>query len=255
MKEPPFFRDLGPDLPPMSDITGARVLALLGDSITTDHISPVGTITASSAAGQYLQELGVAPTDFNSFAARRVNHDVMIRGAFANIRIRNEMADGREGGWTRDADSGEIIPIHVAAEAYRQAGLPLVVVAGRDYGVGSSRDWAAKGTTLLGIRAVIAEGFERIHRSNLIGFGVLPLQFEPGVTRKTLALDGSEIFNIGGLTQGLEPRRSLPCSITRADGSVTEIALICRLDTGVELDYYKNGGSLHHVLRSAMGHA
>lgn len=255
MKEPPFFRDLGPDLPPLSDITGARILAILGDSITTDHISPVGTITPSSAAGQYLQELGVAPADFNSFAARRVNHDVMIRGAFANIRIRNEMAGGREGGWTRDGDSGEIVPIHVAAERHRAAGAPLVVVAGKDYGVGSSRDWAAKGTTLLGIRAIIAEGFERIHRSNLIGFGVLPLQFPPGVTRQSLALDGSETFDIGGLSEGLEPRRHLPCRITRADGSVDELELICRLDTGVELDYYRNGGSLHYVLRNAMGHA
>lgn len=255
MKEPPFFQNLGSDLPPVTDITSARVLAMLGDSITTDHISPVGTITASSAAGQYLQELGVAPADFNSFAARRVNHDVMIRGAFANIRIRNEMADGREGGWTRDAHSGEIVPIHAAAEGYRKAGVPLVVIAGKDYGVGSSRDWAAKGTTLLGIRAIIAEGFERIHRSNLIGFGVLPLQFMPGVTRQTLALDGSETFDILGLAEGLEPRRRLPCTITRTDGSVTEIELICRLDTGVELDYYRNGGSLHYVLRGAMGHA
>jgi aconitate hydratase len=255
MKEPPFFEGLGPNLPPVTDIKGARVLAMLGDSITTDHISPVGTITPSSAAGQYLQELGVAPADFNSFAARRVNHEVMIRGAFANIRIRNEMADGREGGWTRDADSGDIVPIHVAAEGYRQAGVPLVVVAGKDYGVGSSRDWAAKGTTLLGIRAIIAEGFERIHRSNLIGFGVLPLQFMPGVTCQSLKLDGSETFDIGGLAEGLEPRRHLPCRITRADGSVTDIELICRLDTAVELDYYRNGGSLHYVLRGAMGHA
>ncbi|GAA5066211.1 aconitate hydratase AcnA [Roseibacterium beibuensis] len=255
MKEPPFFEDFGPDLPPVTDIRGARVLAMFGDSITTDHISPVGTITPSSAAGQYLQELGVAPADFNSFAARRVNHEVMIRGAFANIRIRNEMADGREGGWTRDADSGEFVPIHVAAEGYRQAGVPLVVIAGKDYGVGSSRDWAAKGTTLLGIRAIIAEGFERIHRSNLIGFGVLPLQFMPGVTRQSLKLDGSEAFDIGGLAEGLEPRRHLPCRITRADGSVTDIELICRLDTAVELDYYRNGGSLHYVLRGAMGHA
>ncbi len=254
MKEPPFFEGLGPDLSPVTDIRGARVLAMLGDSITTDHISPVGTITPSSAAGQYLQELGVPPADFNSFAARRVNHEVMIRGAFANIRIRNEMADGREGGWTRAVDSDEIVPIHVAAEIYRQAGVPLVVVAGNDYGVGSSRDWAAKGTTLLGIRAIIAEGFERIHRSNLIGFGVLPLQLMPGVNRQTLALDGSETFDVGGLADGLEPRRHLPCRITRADGSVTEIELICRLDTGVELDYYRNGGSLHYVLRGAMGH-
>ena len=255
MKEPPFFRNIGPTLTDMQDIEGARVLALLGDSITTDHISPVGTITASSAAGQYLQELGIEPKDFNSFAARRVNHEVMIRGAFANIRIRNEMADGREGGWTRDPDSEEIVPIHVAAERQREKGVPLVVVAGKDYGVGSSRDWAAKGTTLLGVRAIIAEGFERIHRSNLIGFGVMPLQFTDGVTWQTLGLDGSETFDIGGIAEGLEPRRLLPCRITRADGSVTETDLVCRLDTAVELDYYRNGGSLHYVLRNAMGHA
>jgi aconitate hydratase len=255
MKEPPFFAGIGPHLPPIANISGARVLALLGDGITTDHISPVGTITQTSAAGQYLQDLGIAPAGFNSFAARRVNHEVMIRGAFANIRIRNEMADGREGGWTRHWPTGEIVPIHVAAERYRDDGVPLVVVAGKDYGAGSSRDWAAKGTTLLGIRAIVAEGFERIHRSNLIGFGVLPLQFLPGVTRQSLSLDGSETFDIGGIAEGLAPRRRLPCSILRTDGTVTEIELVCRLDTAVELDYFRSGGSLHYVLRNAMGFA
>ncbi|MCQ0972099.1 aconitate hydratase AcnA [Paracoccus sp. TK19116] len=255
MKEPPFFSDIGPDVRPVEDIRGARVLAMFGDSITTDHISPVGTITPSSAAGQYLQELGVPPAEFNSFAARRVNHDVMIRGAFANIRIRNEMAGGREGGWTRDPETGDIIPIHLAAERCRKAGVPLVVIAGKDYGVGSSRDWAAKGTKLLGVCAIIAEGFERIHRSNLIGFGVMPLQFTQGVARETLGLDGTETFDIQGIADGLKPKGRLPCRITASDGAVTDIELICRLDTGVELDYYRNGGSLHYVLRSAMGTA
>lgn len=255
MREPPFFAGLSSDLPKLTDIKGAKVLAIFGDSLTTDHISPVGTITPNSAAGQYLQELGIEPEDFNSFAARRVNHEVMIRGAFANIRIRNEMAQGRDGGWTRDVTTDEIVPIHVAAERYRDKGMPLVILGGKDYGTGSSRDWAAKGTTLLGIRAIIAEGFERIHRSNLIGFGVLPLQFEAGVTRHTLDLDGSETFDIEGLEKGLKPRQNLPCRIRRTDGTVSEIKLICRLDTGVELDYYRHGGSLHYVLRSTMGHA
>jgi aconitate hydratase len=255
MREPPFFRDLTPGPPEIADIRGARVLALLGDTVTTDHISPVGTITASSAAGQYLQSLGIAPPDFNSFAARRVNDLVMIRGAFANIRIRNEMVPEREGGWTRLHPSQEIIPMHTAAEACREAGAPLVVIAGKDYGAGSSRDWAAKGTRLLGVRAVIAEGFERIHRSNLIGMGVLPLQFVDGATRKTLQLDGSERFDVLDIAAGLSPRHRLRTIITRADGRTESIELLCRLDTLVELEYYYNGGILHYVARQTLTHA
>jgi aconitate hydratase len=255
MKEPPFFLDLSPAPPEIADIRGARVLALLGDTVTTDHISPVGTITASSAAGQYLQSLGIAPADFNSFAARRVNDRVMTRGAFANIRIRNEMVPEREGGWTRLHPAEEIIPIHEAADACREAGVPLVVIAGKDYGAGSSRDWAAKGTGLLGVRAVVAEGFERIHRSNLIGMGVLPLQFVDGATRETLDLDGSERFDVLDIAEGLSPRRRLRAIITRANGRRDSIELLCRLDTLVELEYYRNGGILHYVARQTLGHA
>lgn len=254
MKEPPFFQELSTDLPARSPLEGARALLILGDSITTDHISPVGAITASSAAGRYLQSLGVAEKDFNSFAARRVNHNVMLRGTFANIRIRNEMADGREGGWTRYMPNGELLPIHEAAARYREEGVPLIVIAGKDYGAGSSRDWAAKGTHLLGIRAVVAEGFERIHRSNLIGMGVLPLEFQPGVNRQTLQLDGTETFDIHGV-QTLEPRCMLTCVIKRADGTQQEVELRCRLDTPLELAYYENGGILHYIGRQILRQA
>lgn len=248
MKPPPFFDDISPQLPRITDIHGARVLMMLGDSITTDHISPVGTITADSAAGRYLRSLGIEPADFNSFAARRVNHDVMLRGAFANIRIRNEMMDGREGGWARHLPSQEVVPVHEAAKRYASEGVPLIVVAGKDYGVGSSRDWAAKGTLLLGVRAIIAEGFERIHRSNLIGMGVLPMQFPAGVTRLTLGLDGTERFDIAGI-ENVTPRSMLPCVITRSDGTRLDIDLLCRLDTPLEITYYQNGGILHYVGR------
>ncbi|PLC52653.1 aconitate hydratase AcnA [Pollutimonas nitritireducens] len=248
MKQPPFFDDLTPELPERKTLEGARALLVLGDSITTDHISPVGTITASSSAGQYLRSLGIEPADFNSFAARRVNHDVMLRGAFANIRIRNEMADGREGGWTRHRPDGEVMSVHEAAARYKEEGVPLIVIAGKDYGAGSSRDWAAKGTQLLGIRAIIAESFERIHRSNLIGMGVLPLQLPQGVTWATLGLDGSETFDIANVEE-IVPRSTKVCTITRVDGTQASVELLCRLDTPLEAAYYEHGGILHYIAR------
>ncbi|MVW79022.1 aconitate hydratase AcnA, partial [Bordetella sp. 02P26C-1] len=251
MKEPPFFNTLAHELPERPSLEGARPLLILGDSITTDHISPVGTITPTSAAGLYLRGLGIEREDFNSFAARRVNHDVMLRGAFANIRIKNEMADGREGGWTRHMPDGELMPVHEAAERYRKEHVPLIVIAGKDYGAGSSRDWAAKGTQLLGVRAILAEGFERIHRSNLIGMGVLPLQFTANDNRLSLGLDGSERFDILRW-KNIGPRSQVECVITRADGSQDTIELLCRLDTPLEAAYYENGGILHYIGRRLM---
>lgn len=248
MRQPPFFDDLSPTLPLRAPLLGARALLVLGDSITTDHISPVGTITAESAAGRYLQSLKIHPVNFNSFASRRVNHDVMLRGAFANIRIRNLMAEGREGGWTRHMPDGKIMPVHEAAKRYQEEDVPLIVLAGKDYGAGSSRDWAAKGTQLLGIRAIIAEGFERIHRSNLVGMGIMPLQFPSGVSHQTLGIDGSEIFDIEEF-DSIEPRSIKKCIITRSDGSKSSVSLICRLDTPLEAAYYANGGILHYIAR------
>jgi aconitate hydratase len=252
IQNPPYFEGMSIEPAPVSDVTGARVLALLGDSITTDHISPAGSIKKDSPAGKYLIEHGVSPLEFNSYGARRGNHEVMMRGTFANIRLRNEMLPGTEGGITRHMPDGEVMPIYDAAMKYRAEGVPLVVVAGKEYGTGSSRDWAAKGTLLLGVRAVIAESFERIHRSNLVGMGVLPLQFKEGTTRKTLNLDGSEIFDITGLTDTLRPRMELRCRITRADGRSEEIPLICRIDTVDEVEYYRHGGILPFVLRNLM---
>jgi aconitate hydratase len=249
MKEPPFFLDVGPVPQPLEDIVGARPLMLLGDSITTDHISPVGTITATSSAGQHLIDQGVPPEDFNSFAARRVNHEVMIRGAFANIRIENQMVPDRRGGWARHEPSGEVMPVHEAAARYRAEGIPLVVVAGREYGQGSSRDWAAKGTRLLGVRAVIAQGFERIHRSNLIGLGVLPLQFAEGYSWTGLGMDGTETMDIRGIPGEIECRKPIAMTLTRSNGATETVPLICRLDTKLEVEYYRHGGILHYVLR------
>ena len=241
---------MGAEPPALADITGARLLALLGDSITTDHISPAGSIAQDGPAGRYLIERGVAPADFNSYGSRRGNHNVMMRGTFANIRLRNEMAPGTEGGVTRLMPSGEAMTIYDAAMAYKAQGTPLVVVAGKEYGTGSSRDWAAKGTILLGVKAVIAESFERIHRSNLIGMGVLPLVFKDDDTRKTLRLDGSESFDLTGLAGGITPRMDIAARITRADGAVVEITLRCRVDTADEAEYYRHGGILHYVLRN-----
>ncbi len=246
---PPYFENMQAEPAPIGDIVGARILALLGDSITTDHISPAGSIARTSPAAQYLLERQVRPQDFNSYGSRRGNHEIMMRGTFANIRLRNEVAPGTEGGWTRLMPDGQVMPIYDAAMAYQARGVPLVVIGGKEYGSGSSRDWAAKGTLLLGVRAVLAESFERIHRSNLVGMGVLPLVFEAGQTRKSLGLDGSETLSISGMAEGLKPRAQLPCTITRADGRVERISLLCRIDTLDELDYYRHGGILHYVLR------
>ena len=248
VKNPPYFQDITPEPKPVSDIKGARVLALLGDSITTDHISPAGNIKKSSPAGEYLMEHQVLQKDFNSYGARRGNDDVMVRGTFANIRIKNEMLGGAEGGNTKHYPGGAEMPIYDAAMKYKAENVPLVVIAGQEYGTGSSRDWAAKGTMLLGVKAVVAESFERIHRSNLVGMGVLPLLFKEGVTRKSLNLQGDETIDIVGLDK-LSPRMDIKMVITRADGSKTEVELLCRVDTADEVEYYKNGGILQYVLR------
>jgi aconitate hydratase len=264
VRNPPYFEGMSPQPEPVTDIRGARVLALLGDSITTDHISPAGSIKKTGPAGLYLTDHDVTIDDFNSYGARRGNHEVMMRGTFANIRLRNEMVPGVEGGITRHQPDGEVLPIYDACMRYRAEGVPLVVVAGKEYGTGSSRDWAAKGTKLLGVRAVIAESFERIHRSNLVGMGVLPLQFKPGVDRKTLALDGSERFDIEGLEAagkskgrdaGIRPGMMLTCRIHRSDGRVEEIQVMSRIDTIDEVEYYRHGGILHYVLRNLIADA
>ncbi|MFV0430984.1 MAG: aconitate hydratase AcnA [Alphaproteobacteria bacterium] len=235
------------------NITAARPLALLGDSITTDHISPAGAIKADSPAGRYLQENGVSPKDFNSYGSRRGNHEVMMRGTFANIRIRNEMAPGTEGGVTKHQPTGEVMSIYDAAMLYKAEATPLIVIGGKEYGTGSSRDWAAKGTNLLGVSAVIVESFERIHRSNLVGMGILPLQFKEGTDRKTLKLDGTETFDIKGLENGLKPAMDVSLTIHRTDGSSEEVSLLCRIDTLDEIDYYLAGGILQHVLGNLAG--
>lgn len=250
IQHPPFFDSITDAPPPVTDIQHARILALLGDSVTTDHISPAGNIKADSPAGAYLREQGVEPVDFNSYGSRRGNHHVMMRGTFANIRIRNEMLGGAEGGYTLHVPSGEQLSIYDAAMRYQDAGTPLVVIAGKEYGTGSSRDWAAKGTNLLGIKAVIAESFERIHRSNLVGMGVLPLQFKAGQSRKTLKLDGKETLTIRGLDDvELSPSMTLTLEIQRADNSCEEVEVLCRIDTLNEVEYFKAGGILHYVLR------
>ena len=251
VRKAPFFEGLTMDLTPVTDIEGARVLALLGDSVTTDHISPAGAIKADSPAGRYLAEHGVARADFNSYGSRRGNHEVMIRGTFANIRLRNQLLDGVEGGYTRNFLTGEQESIFDASRAYRAAGVPLVVLGGREYGSGSSRDWAAKGTALLGVRAVITESFERIHRSNLIGMGVVPLQFPDGESAASLGLDGTETFSVTGLTalnEGVTPR-TVKVEAAKADGSVVSFDATVRIDTPGEADYFRNGGILQYVLR------
>ncbi len=249
IQEPPFLLDLGIEPQPIQPILHARALAVLGDSVTTDHISPAGFISAKSPAGKYLIERGVSPVDFNSYGSRRGNDRVMTRGTFANIRIRNFLAPGTEGGVTRHLPDGEIMPIYDAAMKYKAQGVPLIILAGAEYGSGSSRDWAAKGTHLLGVRAVIASSFERIHRSNLVGMGVLPLQFTPGVSWETLGLSGEETFHIPDLTDRIQPRCELTVRAAGPDGSVKEFPVKVRIDTPVELDYYRNGGILQTVLR------
>ncbi|MBW4791773.1 aconitate hydratase AcnA [Pseudomonas tolaasii] len=250
IQHPPFFDDISGPLPQIKDVKGANVLALLGDSVTTDHISPAGNIKTDSPAGRYLREQGVEPRDFNSYGSRRGNHEVMMRGTFANIRIRNEMLGGEEGGNTLYIPTGEKMAIYDASMKYQASGTPLVVVAGQEYGTGSSRDWAAKGTNLLGVKAVIAESFERIHRSNLVGMGVLPLQFKLDQNRKSLKLTGKEKIDILGLTDAeIEPRMNLTLVITREDGSSEKVEVLCRIDTLNEVEYFKAGGILHYVLR------
>ncbi|ARJ43553.1 aconitate hydratase 1 [Pantoea alhagi] len=247
----PFFDDMEKTPKPVQDIKGARILAMLGDSVTTDHISPAGSIKAESPAGRYLLERGVERGDFNSYGSRRGNHEVMMRGTFANIRIRNEMVPGVEGGITRVVPNGEQMSIYDAAMVYQQQGVPLAVIAGKEYGSGSSRDWAAKGPRLLGVRVVICESFERIHRSNLIGMGILPLEFPQGVTRKTLNLSGEELIDIENL-RDLQPGGTVKVTITRPDGSREELDTRCRIDTGNELTYYQNDGILHYVIRNML---
>ncbi|HEY8346435.1 MAG TPA: aconitate hydratase AcnA [Symbiobacteriaceae bacterium] len=249
IQKPPYFEGMTLEPGKTQNIIGARALAVLGDSVTTDHISPAGSIAKDSPAARYLMERGVEPKDFNSYGSRRGNHEVMMRGTFANIRLRNLLAQGKEGGWTTHLPSGELMPIYDAAMRYQQEGTPLVVLAGKDYGMGSSRDWAAKGTMLLGVKAVIAESFERIHRSNLIGMGVLPLVFKPGQNRETLGLDGTEVYDILGLDGELTPRQDIKVVAHKQDGTKVEFTVTSRLDNPVEIEYYKNGGILQTVLR------
>jgi len=249
IQNPPYFQGMSPEAGTIEDITGARELAILGDMVTTDHISPAGAFPPDSPAGKYLLERQVSPRDFNSYGSRRGNHEIMMRGTFANIRIKNEMLDGVEGGYTKGPD-GEVVPIFDAAMAWKEQGTPLVVIAGEQYGAGSSRDWAAKGTALLGVKAVIAESFERIHRSNLVGMGVIPFEFMGGDNRKSLGLKGDETFAITGLSGDLRPQAELPCTITYSDGTEKTFTLKCRIDTEVEIDYVRNGGVLHYVLRN-----
>jgi aconitate hydratase len=249
LKPPPFLEDLGCRSGEIVNVRGARILLLLGDDITTDHISPGGTIPSDTSAGRYLTELGVAQADYNSYIARRGNHHVMGRASFANIRLQNEIVPDRAGGWTRHMPGGTVMTVYDAAMTYGSEAIPLVVVAGRNYGCGSSRDWAAKGTRLLGIRAVIAESFERIHRSNLVGMGVLPLQFESGVTRRTLALTGAEVIHLTGLDAGLKARMVITARIERPDGTWTDVPLTCRVDTPREVQWIEHGGILPYAAR------
>ncbi|MBU0800048.1 MAG: aconitate hydratase, partial [Alphaproteobacteria bacterium] len=249
VKNPPFFANMNRQPDAISDIVNAHCLALLGDSITTDHISPAGSIKKDSPAGAYLIKHGVGAADFNSYGARRGNHEIMMRGTFANTRIKNEMLGGVEGGLTRYVPTGENMPIYDAAMKYVDAGTPLVIIAGKEYGTGSSRDWAAKGTRLLGVMAVVPASFERIHRSNLVGMGILPLQFTGGQTRVSLGLTGEETFTIKGIA-GVKPRAEMIMTITTKDGKSQDVKLFARIDTLDELEYFRNGGILHYVLRN-----
>ncbi len=252
IQEPPFFLDLGPGVSPLAPISGARVLAKLGDSVTTDHISPAGSIKVDSPAGQYLVSKGVQPAMFNSYGSRRGNDRVMTRGTFANIRVRNQLAPGTEGGWTTDFTDGEVKSIYDASLSYKQAGVPLVVLAGKDYGMGSSRDWAAKGTFLLGVKAVIASSFERIHRSNLVMMGVLPLEFGERQDADSLGLDGTETFTVD-MGDDLHPRQTIAVTALKSDGTEVRFGAVARVDTPIEVDYLRNGGILHYVLRQMAG--
>jgi aconitate hydratase len=253
VQNPPYFQGITKTPVPIHDLKGARILALFGDKITTDHISPAGSIKAASPAGSYLLERQVRPADFNQYGTRRGNHEVMMRGTFANIRIKNftvkdDAGNTPEGGYAIHYPSGDKMFIYEAAMRYALEQVPLVVFAGGEYGNGSSRDWAAKGTALLGVKAVIAQSFERIHRSNLVGMGIVPFVFEEGTTWQTLGLTGDEIVDIPGLI-GIQPRQRITATVTRGDGSHFELPLICRIDTLDEIEYFKNGGILHYVLR------
>jgi len=247
---PPYFQTLTLDVPPVKEIKGARVLALFGDSITTDHISPAGNIAPDSPAGKWLTEHGVQPKDFNSYGSRRGNDLVMARGTFANIRLKNLLVTPKEGNWTKHFPDGEVMPIFDAAMKYKAEGVPVIVIAGKEYGTGSSRDWAEKGPSLQGVRAVIAESFERIHRSNLVGMGILPLKFMPAQNAESLGLDGSEIYDIEGLQNDLAPQRVLTVKARKSDGRLIEFQVTALLNTPVEVNYYRNGGILHTVLRN-----
>ncbi|MEC9093315.1 MAG: aconitate hydratase AcnA, partial [Planctomycetota bacterium] len=249
IQEPPFMENLTPEVKPIEPIAGARCLALLGDSVTTDHISPAGAIAKETPGGQFLLSKGVEQKDFNSYGSRRGNDRVMLRGTFANIRIRNQLAPGTEGGYTHYWPTGETEFIYDAAMKYKESGTPLVILAGSEYGTGSSRDWAAKGTMLMGVKAVIASSYERIHRSNLVGMGVLPLEFKGDGTWQSLGLTGEEIFDFPTLSDDLKPRSELEVTATRKDGSVNSFTVLVRIDTPVEMDYYRNGGILQTVLR------
>src|SRR3984893_5615856 len=253
--EPPFFKDFSMESGHITEIRGARPLGIFGDSVTTDHISPAGAIKPSSPAGQYLMSRGIKPEDFNSYGSRRGNDLVMTRGTFANVRIKNLMVPGVEGGVTKHYPSGDQLSIYEAAMRYQQDGVPLIVIAGHEYGTGSSRDWAAKGTRLLGVKMVIAESFERIHRSNLVGMGVLPLQFPEGTNARSLKLDGSEMFSVAGLSDEVRPRQKIRFGIKRKDGQTEEIDAILRIDTPIEVDYYRHGGILPYVLRELLSRA
>jgi aconitate hydratase len=262
IQEPPFFTNFGLRPGRISEIKGARPLGIFGDSVTTDHISPAGSIKKTAPAGKYLLEHGVAFEEFNSYGSRRGNDRVMTRGTFANVRIKNLMVPGTEGGVTKCFASkgcgcapGETASIYDAAMAYQKEGTPLVIIAGQEYGTGSSRDWAAKGTALLGVSAVVAQSFERIHRSNLVGMGVLPLQFKDGSNARSLKLDGTETFDVIGVGAGFKPQQDLTLRITRASGLVESVAVTCRIDTPIEIDYYQHGGILPYVLRQLLGGA
>jgi len=252
IKNPPFFEEMSMEITSLQEIKDARVLAFLGDSVTTDHISPAGSFPKDGPAGQYLISNKVEPKDFNSFGSRRGNHEVMMRGTFANIRIKNQLVPGTEGGWTIFHPTAKQMSMYEAAMKYKENGTPLLVIAGKEYGTGSSRDWAAKGTYLLGVKAVITESFERIHRSNLIGMGVLPLQFKEGKGKESLGLNGKETYNIEGISDDLQPGQELTVVAKNEAGTEKRFQVITRLDTPVEVDYYKNGGILQTVLRNLL---
>jgi aconitate hydratase len=255
IQEPPFFADFSLQPGQIKEISGARPLAIFGDSVTTDHISPAGSIKKTSPAGKYLLDHAVTFEDFNSYGSRRGNDRIMTRGTFANVRIKNLMVPGTEGGVTKYQPAGEQMSIYDAAIKYAGHKTSLIVIAGQEYGTGSSRDWAAKGTALLGVKAVVAQSFERIHRSNLVGMGVLPLQFKEGTTAQTLKLDGTEVFDVLGLGANLKPQQDLTLRIKRASGQTDDVPVRCRIDTPIEIDYYQHGGILSYVLRQLMAKA